>query len=604
MGPSGSPRRRLGPTLEVTNRDPHQEDVQLPGRNAAQAASLRSGAGDWSLRWARMSRPLELRPTSPVAVALSGGADSVFLLHLIARSIPRPKVMAIHVDHGLRGSESGGDAEFCARLCAKLGIPFARRIVEIDPEASDLEARAREARYRALAEEATAASIPTLLTGHHEDDAVETLLMRWMRGTDLAGLAGLRRETVLGKAHAQDVKLRVLRPLVALRREEVRSALRAEGLEWREDSSNTSTRFTRNRVRHQVLPEIEASCGEEGVENFFDFARAIESFEDEIADRTAHIQWEPVAHEAARRSTLMPDLGGRVRREVLTELENPFMRRALGRLIGEGTGQRPGKDFLSHLAEDISEGRTGRREVHQGWSVQLQSDAMHLTPPSGSMTAPPGTGSSSGSSSGSNQASAAPSASGTAVAEPQGQLPVRAQLAAEETAPPRLEAEPMCDELAATPPKHELKGEIDYEIQAAPRQAPTTITGQGLALGVPGSIQLPDGRSIHADFVAAGEVPSMSTTVVEIDAAHSDGLRVRFERPGDRFWPLGAPGHKPLRRFLGSVGIPREERGQVPVVVSGEDIVWVAGVRIADQHKVTAATKRRIRLSMRGARGE
>ncbi len=529
-------------------------------------------------------------------MALSGGADSVFLLHLIARSIPRPKALAIHVDHGLRGSESGGDAEFCARLCAKLGIPFARRVVEIDPEAGDLEARAREARYRALAEEASAAGIPVLLTGHHEDDAVETLLMRWMRGTDMAGLAGLRRETVLGKAHAETVKLRVLRPLVALRREEVRSALRREGLEWREDSSNTSTRFTRNRVRHQVLPEIEAKCGEEGVENFFDFARAIESFEDEIADRTAHIQWEPVAHEAARRSTSMPDLGGRVRRETLADLEAPFMRRALGRLIGEGTGKRPGRDFLSHLAEDITEGRTGRREVHQGWSVQLQSDAMHLTPPSGSLTGSPGSSPSE------------ISQGGTAIAEPVSQTKARPAPKA-----PKVEGAAQASPHAERPQEAPLSRplaegapatETEYELQPAPRQAPTTITGHGLALGIPGSVQLPDGRSIHAEFVTSGDATDSSTTTVEIDAAQADGLRVRFERPGDRFWPLGAPGHKPLRRFLGSVGIPREERGQVPVVVSSEDILWVAGVRIAEHHKVTETTARRIRLSMRGARGE
>lgn len=495
-----------------------------------------------------------------MAVALSGGADSVFLLHLLARSTPRPKILAIHVDHGLRGDESQLDAEFCARLCARLAIPFARRVVELDPASSDLERRGREARYRALAEEASAAGFRVLLTGHHEDDAVETLLMRWMRGTELPGLAGLRRETVLGRSHAQpeaDVPLRVLRPLTALRREEVRSALRAEGLDWREDSSNATGRFTRGRVRHQVIPEIEAHCGSEGVENFFEFARAVGSLEDELADRTAHIQWESVAHEPARRSSEMPDLGGRIPRESLDSLSAPLVRRALGRLIGEGTGQRPSKDVLQGLAEDLGAGRNGRRELHQGWSVQLQSDALHLTPPASLL------------------------AGGTAVAT----APAAA-------APAAVDVQ---QETAARP---EHRSEVTET-----RTSAGTIASEGLVLGLPGTAQLPDGRSIVASFVPDETPVSSSATIVDLDASGIDGLRVRFERPGDRFHGLGAPGHKPLRRFLADAGVPREERGLVPVVTVGEEIVWVAGIRPSETRKVTSRTTRRLRLTLEGARG-
>lgn len=491
-------------------------------------------ASPWASRWARMARPLELAPTTPVAVALSGGADSVFLLHLVARSVPRPKVLAIHVDHGLRGDESRTDAEFCARLCARVGIPFARRTVELEPGTSNLEARARELRYRALAEEATSSGIDVVLTGHHEDDAVETLLMRWMRGTDLAGLPGLRRETVLGTGHrATGRKLRVLRPLSGLRREEVRSALRLEGLEWREDSSNQSPAFTRNRVRHEVLPEIEAQCGEEGVENFFEFARAVESLEDELADRTAHIHWEAPRFGAAHRAGSIAgstaghgadDVGGEVRREALTDLSQPLLRRALGRLIGEGTGRRPSRDTVAELAADLSEGRTGRREVHGGWSVQLRTDALHLNPP------------------------VAPTSGGG---------------------------------LATAP------------------AASSVQTRRRIALGVPGEARLGDGRVITATPAGAGVELDAGDDTAFVDAAALDGLHVRFERPGDRIRPLGAPGHKPLRRFLGELGIPREERGNVPLVVNGNgDIVWVAGIRPAEGYRVTDATSRTVRLTL------
>lgn len=544
--------RRLGPPHDVS----HSDFKNLPGDGGSQPSST----DPWSARWARFARPLDLFPSTPVAVALSGGADSVFLLHLIARSTPRPKVLAIHVDHGLRGEESQEDAAFCARLCAKLAIPFARRVVELEPETSDLEAKARELRYRALAEEATAAGFRILLTGHHEDDAVETLLMRWMRGTEMSGLAGLRRETVLGASHAHaadETPLRVMRPLVALRREEVRSALRAEGLEWREDSSNATDRFTRGRVRHQVLPEIEAQCGTDGVENFFEFARAVESLEDELADRTAHIQWEPVAHESARRSLDMPDLGGRIRRDSLDELSQPLLRRALGRLIGEGTGKRPTKELLQELAEDVADRRNGRREIHKGWSVQLQSEALHLTPPASMLT---GSG-------------------GTAT------LQAKPQVALTQAAPePAIEP--------AVRPSIE-----------APLAPTTPLSGEGLLLGLPGRVQLPDGRAIVASFVDA-EVPvSDAPTVADLDAGDIQSLRVRFERPGDRFHGLGSPGHKPLRRFLADAGIPREERGLVPIVAHGEEIVWVAGLRPSEDRRVTSSTGRRLRLTLEGARG-
>ncbi|MEM9799358.1 MAG: tRNA lysidine(34) synthetase TilS [Planctomycetota bacterium] len=481
----------------------------------------------WQDRWSRLAHGLGLAPNTPVAVALSGGADSVYLLHLVARAVPRPKVVAIHVDHRLRGDESRADAEFCARLSARLEVPFARRIAEIDPDGPDVEARAREARYRALAEEASLAGISVLLTGHHEDDAVETLLLRWMRGTDLSGLAGLRRETVLGKSHGTDEHgrpFRVLRPLAGMRREEVRSALRREGIDWREDSTNAEGAFTRNRVRHQVLPEIEAQCGTDGVENFFEFARAVESFEDELADRTAHLEWRPVAHEAARRSSATPDLGGTLPREELASLSPPLRRRALGRLVGEGTGRRPTRDVLERLDAEIGSGGTCRVEVHEGWTLQLRADALHLTPPSALLE--------------------------------------------------------RADAVAAT---------------AAP------MTGTGLALGVPGTARLADGRTITAEPVTGASRPADDDpTCVEIDATGLGELRVRFERPGDRFHPFGAPGHKPLRRFLGEVGVPREERGRVPLVLDGDEIVWVAGIRTSETRRTDANSVQRVRLTLGG----
>ncbi|MDG1049912.1 MAG: tRNA lysidine(34) synthetase TilS [Planctomycetota bacterium] len=525
--------RRSDPAAPA-GADERQAPERAPEARPEPLSPAAPAAGPWASRWSRLAHGLGLAPQTPVAVALSGGADSVYLLHILARAESRPKVLAVHVDHRLRGDESHDDAAFCARLCAKLGIPFARRVAEVDPRGGDVEARAREGRYKALASEASAAGISVLLTGHHEDDAVETLLMRWMRGSDLGGLAGLRREAVLGKGHGASkdapTGMRVLRPLMGMRREEVRSALRREQLEWREDSSNGGSQFSRNRVRNEVLPQIQDSCGEEGVENFFDFAKAIESFEDELADRTGHVQWQAVTHEPARRSAAMPELGGTIPRADLEALSAPLLRRALGRLIGEGTGRRPTRAFLSRLGEAVEEGRTCRMEVHEGWTVQLRSDALHLTPPTESL------------------------------------LPTSSDEPGDSSSAP--------------------------------------IAGPGLVLGLPGAVQLADGRSISAETGPLGApVDPQDPTVIELDGAGITQFRVRFARPGDRFRAPGAPGHKPLRRFLGEAGVPREERGLVPIVLADEEVVWVAGIAVSESRKVTGATDRRIRLSLDGARG-
>ncbi|MCH2106574.1 MAG: tRNA lysidine(34) synthetase TilS, partial [Planctomycetes bacterium] len=205
----------------------------------------------WENRYARLAQRVGLDPEDPVLVALSGGADSVLLLELAHRARPRPQITAVHVDHGLRDNESDQDAGFCAKLCADRGVPFIRRRVHLDPDPSGLEARARAARYGVLAEEAARLGAKCVLTGHHADDHLETLLMRWLRGTALEGLAGLKPKVRLSLG-ARD--LVVVRPLIDMRREEVHQILTREGIAWREDSSNKDERFTRNRIRHGLLP--------------------------------------------------------------------------------------------------------------------------------------------------------------------------------------------------------------------------------------------------------------------------------------------------------------------------------------------------------------
>ena len=327
----------------------------------------------WTDRWAQMALASELGTNQSVLVALSGGADSVYLLNLVARAVPRPRILAMHVEHGLRGEESREDSIFCARLCARLGVPFARTHIDLDPNDSNLEAKARQLRYAALAKEAREAGINVILTGHHDDDALETLLMRMMRGSELAGLTGPKARFTL----AGEPKIDVVRPLGALRREEVRQILRRENFAWRDDSSNFGEQFTRSRVRQGLLPEIAETPG--GMDGLRAFAQAVEGLEAELAERTLHLSWSPLpGTEALGRQNLQ---GGVISRQDLTRLAAPLQRRALWRLIHEGTGKPAGKTVLALIESDLKEGRNIRRNLPGDWQLILRKDQIQLCPP-------------------------------------------------------------------------------------------------------------------------------------------------------------------------------------------------------------------------------
>lgn len=179
----------------------------------------------------------------PFAVAVSGGPDSVALLLLSAAAFPGG-VRAATVDHGLR-PEARGEAGAVARLCKAMGVPHAVLPAVVERSGEGTQAAAREARYRALAGWMGREGLVLLLTGHHADDQAETLVMRMNRGSGVAGLAGIRRSGAVPGAHA----LRVARPLLGWRREELGALVRGEGIEAAADPSNADPAYDRARIR-------------------------------------------------------------------------------------------------------------------------------------------------------------------------------------------------------------------------------------------------------------------------------------------------------------------------------------------------------------------
>ena len=184
----------------------------------------------------------------PGVVALSGGADSVALLRALAATFPPGGLVVAHLNHQLRGADADADATFVAGLLPDL--PHCIETVDVQAEASgdNLEATARRVRYEFLAEVARSTGAGWIATGHTRDDQAETVLHRLIRGTGLRGLRGIAPSRELGPG------IRLVRPLLTVSRQEVIEYLQAIDQPWREDASNQDSTFTRNRIRHELLP--------------------------------------------------------------------------------------------------------------------------------------------------------------------------------------------------------------------------------------------------------------------------------------------------------------------------------------------------------------
>ena len=189
-------------------------------------------------------------PEGKCLAGFSGGADSLLLMLMLAeeRDAGKTAPEAVHVNHGLRGEESDGDEAFCRRVCEELGIPL--HVMRADLGGKEDENTCREARFCCFRQVSEETGIRCLVLAHNRDDLAETFLMRLLRG---AGGEGL------GCMSAVDARegLTVYRPLLRIGRDEIREALKRDGIAWREDSSNGTDAYLRNRVRRKLIPLME-----------------------------------------------------------------------------------------------------------------------------------------------------------------------------------------------------------------------------------------------------------------------------------------------------------------------------------------------------------
>lgn len=197
-----------------------------------------------------------LNRDDPVIVGVSGGADSLVLMHGL-NALGFNLVIA-HLDHGLR-EESDQDTQYVADLAAKLSLPFVTERIDVQSIAAQssrsIEEAAREVRYQFLFSQAVKHQAQAVAVGHHADDQVETVLMHFLRGAALPGLSGMAYRRVMS---AWDDSIPLVRPLLSLWREDIDSYLGQTGLDPRIDLTNQDTTYFRNRLRHDLIPELES----------------------------------------------------------------------------------------------------------------------------------------------------------------------------------------------------------------------------------------------------------------------------------------------------------------------------------------------------------
>ncbi|QEC51147.1 tRNA(Ile)-lysidine synthase [Anseongella ginsenosidimutans] len=412
-----------------------------------------------------------------VLLAVSGGMDSMFMYALFSRS---PFSFGIaHCNFGLRGEESDEDQMFVKQEAGKSGVPFYTvRFKALDyarEHKLSTQMAARQLRYDWFETLRREEGYQAIAVAHHLNDQVETMLINLVRGTGPAGLHGILPKN--GK---------IIRPLLCFTREEIAAAVNREAIPYREESSNASDKYLRNRLRHQVVPVLKAL--NPGLEHTFaatarHFLEAEQFIEHHMEPYRALLQKEGESFRISCKALPEPGMG----ETILYQLIKPFgFAAGQSRDILNACQSQPGKQFFSATHQLIKD---------RGYLIIIP-----LQNTSG-----------------------------------QGLLQNEA-----------------------------LSFEKMFEAEILRAEDAGTSPGAGTAFLDYEKLQLP--------------------------------LTVRYWQDGDRFHPLGMKGSKKLSDFFVDQKIPLHLKGRIPLLLSGKEIAWVAGYRIADPFKVTEGTKKVYRI--------
>jgi len=461
-----------------------------------------------------------LKPGEHVVAGVSGGADSLCLLDTLHKL--GYAVRVVHVDHQLR-PESGAEAEFTRRIAAAYGLEAQIEVADVGAWARpgrSLEEAARLARYDSLARAAHAHETRILATGHTADDQAETILMHFLRGAGPDGLRGMQPLTELNAW--VDIPaaegLRLVRPLLGLRRADTTARCAELGLSPCQDASNADLTFRRNRLRHELLP-------------------ALETYNPRIREALLRTGQVMAAH-----SDLVSELVAEAWPSVVRRLDPEGLRIHLPAFSLLPVAVQRG--VIRRAAGAV---RPGLRDL--GWEAIERARRFLADPP--------------------------------------------ATRQADWIAGLRLRH--WGDEAAISLSTSEL---------AFP-EFPQLAEGQPQAIPIPGRVGLAGGWMLVAEagsadltFVSSLPAEAQARQVVLDAEALSAPLALRPPAPGDRLRPLGLDGSTKVADLLVDRHIPRPARRRWPIVVAGEEPVWVVGLRQAELGRLTSHTRHAIHLRL------
>jgi tRNA(Ile)-lysidine synthase len=316
---------------------------------------------------AAIERGDAIRPGESVLALLSGGADSVCLVHALAERLGKSRLAALHVNHGLREA-AGDDERFCLELCKAIGVRLEVERISVSRR-GNLEAAARRARYEVAEQVRARLGMDVIATGHTASDQVETVLYR------LASSPG--RRALLGMRSRRD---RIARPLLAVSREETRAYCEERGLAWREDESNRDRGLARNLLRLEVIPRLREvhPAAERNVLSTAALLRDEQEVLDQAVEDAVRASgaggWPP-AVELAR----LAQLGAAVRRLVLARLAED----------AAGAPVPIGRDDASAIERLAAAGGTGSVSLPGGVEAVCEYGIVRFQRPAAAVLADP-----------------------------------------------------------------------------------------------------------------------------------------------------------------------------------------------------------------------
>ena len=529
---------------------------QAEGSHRGQVESQRQGREEGQRRG---------QVAAPVILMVSGGADSMALLHMAVTEpldlgdgagltrIANERLHVLHVNHLLRGEDADADQHFVQETCDSLGISctvlrvdVARLAQERDGNVEDVGRRvrydaARELAQKLCTEQGVSRQKAKILTAHTADDRAETFMMNVMRGSGMSGLASIPRHRGL-----------IYRPLLDYTHDQLKDWLKARGLDWHEDATNTDTHYLRAYMRHNVLPLLKARNPM--------LVQTVCKIADLMADEDDYLEGK--AARKLRQITLRKSESSLVLDALKLSSTDVVIARRVVRIVARQLIPEAWLEFrhVDAVLEAVAAG-VGVANLPQNLEARVRLGTVTF-----SFT---GAARSAGAAGTAGAASAAGTAGAAASNEPAGTTPA-----------------------AATFGEH---------------------------LAVPGTLELADGRVLSARILPVehgfdvvsyatahsqewlGESVLLDAQACGVDPVHGGSLWVSGPEAGDTMQPLGMHGQsKKISDLLGEAGVPVESRSMMPIVrtnIRGH-VVWAAGIRPDERVKCTQGTKQLLELNI------